>query len=161
MAIPLSNEIKALLDAPNFAHLATLMPDGSPQSVPVWVGREGDRILICTGEGSLKAKNTRRDPELLGRVVAGSDVVITAAVIPGKKPPVLVTAEMVKEMAPGSVILDLAAERGGNCELTSPGAFRNSSTRTCRSDKVLIHGTLSVQAALQQVPANGHSNVAS
>ena len=62
MAIPLSNEIRALLDGPNFAHLATLMPDGSPQSVPVWVGREGDRILICTGEGSLKAKNTRREP---------------------------------------------------------------------------------------------------
>jgi nitroimidazol reductase NimA-like FMN-containing flavoprotein (pyridoxamine 5'-phosphate oxidase superfamily) len=50
MAIPLSNEIRALLEAPNFAHLATLMPDGSPQSVPIWVGREGDRILICTGE---------------------------------------------------------------------------------------------------------------
>ncbi len=64
MAIPLSNEIKALLDAPNFAHLATLMPDGSPQSVPVWVGREGDRILICTGESSLKAKNTQRDPRV-------------------------------------------------------------------------------------------------
>ena len=59
MAIPLSNEIRALLDGPNFAHLATLMPDGSPQSVPVWVGREGDRILICTGEGSLKGKNTQ------------------------------------------------------------------------------------------------------
>jgi len=64
MAIPLSNEIRALLDAPNFAHLATLMADGSPQSVPIWVGREGDRILICTGEGSLKAKNTRRDPRV-------------------------------------------------------------------------------------------------
>src|SRR5438874_11730872 len=64
MAVPLSNEIRALLDAPNFAHLATLMADGSPQSVPVWVGREGDRILICTGEGSLKAKNTRRDPRV-------------------------------------------------------------------------------------------------
>jgi PPOX class probable F420-dependent enzyme len=64
MAIPLSNEIRALLDDPNFAHLATLMPDGSPQSVPVWVSREGDRILICTGEGSLKAKNTRRDPRI-------------------------------------------------------------------------------------------------
>jgi len=64
MAIPLSNEIRALLDAPNFAHLATLMPDGSPHSVPVWVGREGYRILICTGEGSLKAKNTRRDPRV-------------------------------------------------------------------------------------------------
>ena len=64
MSIPLSTEIRALLDAPNFAHLATLMPDGSPQSVPMWVGREGDRILICTAEASLKAKNTRRDPRV-------------------------------------------------------------------------------------------------
>ena len=59
--------------------------------------------------------------ELLGRVVAESDVVITAAVIPGKKSPVLVTADMVARMAPGSVIVDLASERGGNCELTRPG----------------------------------------
>ena len=59
--------------------------------------------------------------ELLGRVVKESDVVITAAVIPGKKSPVLVTEEMVKGMAPGSVIFDLAAERGGNCELTQAG----------------------------------------
>jgi NAD(P) transhydrogenase subunit alpha len=59
--------------------------------------------------------------ELLGRVVAESDAVITTAVVPGKKAPILVTAEMVKGMAPGSVILDLAAERGGNCELTHPG----------------------------------------
>ena len=64
MSSPLSNAIRALLDAPNFGHLATLMPDGSPQSVPVWVGREGDRILICTGEVSIKAKNTRRDPRV-------------------------------------------------------------------------------------------------
>jgi NAD(P) transhydrogenase subunit alpha len=62
-----------------------------------------------------------RQRELLGRVVAESDVVITAAVIPGRKPPVLVTEEMVRGMAPGSVILDLAAERGGNCELTVAG----------------------------------------
>ena len=61
-----------------------------------------------------------RQRELLGRVVAESDVVITAAVIPGKKSPVLVTREMVEGMAPGSVIVDLAAERGGNCELTQP-----------------------------------------
>lgn len=59
--------------------------------------------------------------ELLGRVVAESDLVITAAVIPGKKSPVLVTEEMVKKMAPGSVILDIASERGGNCELTVEG----------------------------------------
>ena len=69
MSTPLSNEIRALLDAPNFAHLATLMPDGSPQSVPVWVGREGDRIVICTGEASLKAKNTRRDPRVALSIV--------------------------------------------------------------------------------------------
>ena len=69
MALTLSNEIKALLDGPNFAHLATLMPDGSPQSVPVWVGREDDRILICTGEGSLKAKNTRGDPRVALSIV--------------------------------------------------------------------------------------------
>ena len=62
-----------------------------------------------------------RQRELLGKVVAESDVVITAAVIPGKKPPVLVTKEMVAGMEPGSVIVDLAAERGGNCELTLPG----------------------------------------
>jgi H+-translocating NAD(P) transhydrogenase subunit alpha len=59
-----------------------------------------------------------RQRELLTRVVAESDVVITAAVIPGKKSPVLITADMVKGMSPGSVIVDLAAERGGNCELT-------------------------------------------
>jgi H+-translocating NAD(P) transhydrogenase subunit alpha len=63
----------------------------------------------------------QRQRELLGKVVAESDVVITAAVIPGKKPPLLVTADMVKRMAPGSVIVDLAAERGGNCEITRPG----------------------------------------
>ncbi|MGD0992119.1 MAG: Re/Si-specific NAD(P)(+) transhydrogenase subunit alpha [Gemmatimonadales bacterium] len=63
----------------------------------------------------------QRQRELLGRVVAESDVVITTAVVPGKKAPVLVTEEMVKGMAPGSVIVDLAAERGGNCELTEAG----------------------------------------
>jgi NAD(P) transhydrogenase subunit alpha len=58
--------------------------------------------------------------ELLKRVVTESDVVITAAVIPGKTSPMLVTAEMVRGMAAGSVIVDLASERGGNCELTRP-----------------------------------------
>jgi len=62
-----------------------------------------------------------RQRELLGQVVSESDVVITAAVVPGKKSPVLVTKEMVQRMAPGSVIFDLAAERGGNCELTQSG----------------------------------------
>jgi PPOX class probable F420-dependent enzyme len=60
----LTDETKQLLDGANFAHLATLMPDGSPQSVPVWIGRDGDRLVICTGESSLKGRNTARDPRV-------------------------------------------------------------------------------------------------
>jgi len=63
----------------------------------------------------------RRQRELMARVVAASDVVITTAVVPGRRAPVLVTADMVAAMAPGSVIVDLAAERGGNCELSRAG----------------------------------------
>jgi NAD(P) transhydrogenase subunit alpha len=63
----------------------------------------------------------RKQRELIASVVAGSDMVITTAAVPGKKAPVLVTADMVAGMAPGSVIVDVAAERGGNCELTQPG----------------------------------------
>jgi PPOX class probable F420-dependent enzyme len=69
MAMPLSTEIRQLLDRPNFAHLATLMPDGSPHSVPVWVGRDADRVVICTSETSLKGKNTRRDPRVALSIV--------------------------------------------------------------------------------------------
>lgn len=69
-----------------------------------------------------------RQRELLGNVIAESDAVITTAAVPGKKAPVLVTEAMVKRMPPGSVILDLAAERGGNCELTQPG------------ERILSHG---------------------
>ncbi|MGH9311816.1 MAG: NAD(P) transhydrogenase subunit alpha, partial [Vicinamibacterales bacterium] len=62
----------------------------------------------------------RRQREMMLRVVAGNDVVITTALVPGRKAPILVTEEMVKGMQPGSVVVDLAAERGGNCELTEP-----------------------------------------
>jgi len=63
----------------------------------------------------------RRQRELMTEVLREQDVVITTAAVPGHKAPVLVTAEMVSAMAPGSVIVDMAAERGGNCELTRPG----------------------------------------
>ena len=63
----------------------------------------------------------RRQREMMLKTVAASEVVITTAAIPGRRAPVLVTDEMVRAMSPGSVIVDLAAERGGNCELTSPG----------------------------------------
>jgi NAD(P) transhydrogenase subunit alpha len=60
----------------------------------------------------------RRQRELMAKTLAATDVVITTAAIPGKKSPVLITEDAVKGMPPGSVIVDLAAERGGNCELT-------------------------------------------
>ncbi len=63
----------------------------------------------------------RRQREMMIKVVAESDVVIATAAVPGKRAPLLVTEEMVRGMAPGSVIVDLAAEGGGNCELTQPG----------------------------------------
>ena len=82
-----------------------------------------------------------RQRELLTRVVAESDVVITAAVIPGKKSPVLITADMVKGMAPGSVIVDLAAERGGNCELTKMA-------ETIRVHSVTIIGAINLASTV-------------
>jgi NAD(P) transhydrogenase subunit alpha len=82
-----------------------------------------------------------RQRELLTRVVAESDVVITAAVIPGKKSPVLITADMVKGMAPGSVIVDLASERGGNCELTRTG-------KTVKEHGVSIIGAINLASSV-------------
>lgn len=63
----------------------------------------------------------RKQQEALGAVLAEQHVVITTAAVPGRKAPVLITRSMVQRMAPGSVIVDIAAERGGNCELTKPG----------------------------------------
>src|SRR5437867_13136617 len=70
MPLQLSEEIKRLVRGANFAHLATLMSDGSPQVAPVWVDLEGDSILVSTGEGSLKAKNTRRDARVGLSIIA-------------------------------------------------------------------------------------------
>jgi PPOX class probable F420-dependent enzyme len=69
MGIPVSEEIKGLIDRPNFAHLATLMPDGSPHSAPVWIAREGDLLMICTEATSLKGKNTQREPRVAISIV--------------------------------------------------------------------------------------------
>jgi NAD(P) transhydrogenase subunit alpha len=63
----------------------------------------------------------RKQRETMARVVAGNDVVITTAAVPGKRSPVLVTSEMLEAMRPGSVLVDVAAEQGGNCEATVPG----------------------------------------
>src|SRR5438128_10093306 len=73
MAIALSTEIRQLVDRANFAHLATLLSDGSPHSDPVWIMREADRIVVCTSENTLKAKNTRRDPRVAISIVDCDD----------------------------------------------------------------------------------------
>src|ERR671925_2404719 len=64
MAIPLPPAARELLDAPNYAHLATLRADGSPRNWVVWVGLEGEHILICTSDAIWKAKDMRRDPRV-------------------------------------------------------------------------------------------------
>ena len=60
----LTPEVQRLLDRPNYAHVATLLPDGAPHSVPVWIAVEGDNLAILTGPGSRKARNIERDPRV-------------------------------------------------------------------------------------------------
>src|SRR5205807_1605495 len=77
------------------------------------------------GEGGYAREQSeeflRKQRELIGEHIAKSDVVITTAAVPGRRAPLLVTGDMVRGMRPGSVIVDLAAESGGNVELTKPG----------------------------------------
>jgi PPOX class probable F420-dependent enzyme len=60
----LQPDVRRLLDTTAVAHLATILPDGSPHSVPLWIGTEGERVAILTGPGSRKARNLRRDPRV-------------------------------------------------------------------------------------------------
>jgi NAD(P) transhydrogenase subunit alpha len=83
----------------------------------------------------------RRQRELMAKVVAENDAVITTAAIPGQKAPILVTGDMVRSMRPGSVVFDLAAEGGGNCELTRPG-------ETVEVDGVLVVGMLNLPSTI-------------
>ena len=64
MTKPLSEDARRLIDAPNFAHLTTLMEDGFPKAEPVWVARDGDRIVLCTDRKSIKSINIDRDPRV-------------------------------------------------------------------------------------------------
>ena len=83
----------------------------------------------------------RRQRELLTEVVRQTDVVIATAAVPGRKAPILITREMVAGMASGSVVVDLAAERGGNCELTQPG-------HTIEEEGVTILGPLNLSSTV-------------
>ena len=81
--------------------------------------------VTAEGQGgyarALTAEELARQRQQLGNVLKENDVVITTAAVPGKKAPIIITAEMARGMGPGSVIVDIAAERGGNCELTRAG----------------------------------------
>jgi H+-translocating NAD(P) transhydrogenase subunit alpha len=82
-----------------------------------------------------------RQRELIGKEVAAADVVITTAAIPGRRAPLLVTASMVEAMRPGSIIVDLAAETGGNCELSEPGVDVDV-------NGVTVHGASNVASSM-------------
>ncbi|HEX7097551.1 MAG TPA: TIGR03618 family F420-dependent PPOX class oxidoreductase [Acidimicrobiales bacterium] len=69
----LSAEVCRLLDGANFGHLATLMPTGEPKVDPVWVGRDGDHVLVATDARSIKAKNATHDPRVALSVIAFDD----------------------------------------------------------------------------------------
>ena len=97
------------------------------------------------GEGGY-AKETSEDykkkqAELLAERVADSDIVVTTALIPGRPAPILISDEMVKSMRPGSVVMDLAAENGGNCSLTKPDELVNI-------DGVLVDGTVNLAGTM-------------
>jgi PPOX class probable F420-dependent enzyme len=64
MAVPLSEGAKRIIDKKNFAHIATVMKDGSPQVSPVWVYRNGDNVMISTGVDRQKTRNLKRDPRI-------------------------------------------------------------------------------------------------
>ncbi|HWO87663.1 MAG TPA: hypothetical protein VNL98_00775, partial [Gemmatimonadales bacterium] len=80
--------------------------------------------------------------EALAKYVAEADCVISTAAIPGKRAPVIITAEMVRAMKSGSVIVDVAAESGGNCELTRPGEIVTT------DNAVTIHGPLNLASEM-------------
>jgi PPOX class probable F420-dependent enzyme len=73
MGIPLSDATLRLVDGKNYAVLATVNPDGSPQTSVVWIGRDGDELLFSTVEGRVKHRNMRRDPRVSVTVIDWSD----------------------------------------------------------------------------------------
>jgi NAD(P) transhydrogenase subunit alpha len=107
--------------------------------VEIEIQQEGDGAGEYAKE--LPEETQRRQRELLAERVAAADCVITTAAVPGRPAPRLVTQEMVASMRPGSVIVDLAAETGGNCELTEPGAVTEKRN-------VTIDGTLNLPSQM-------------
>jgi PPOX class probable F420-dependent enzyme len=126
VAIELAAEIRALLEAPNYVHLATLRADGSPRSWVVWVGLEGENVLVCTSESTWKARDMRRDARVALSVVDRANPYRMAA-IQGRviemrddadcryMDPISIkyTSEPFPLRGPGRVCFVIAAEKAG------------------------------------------------
>jgi PPOX class probable F420-dependent enzyme len=80
MPATLPEGVRKLFQEPNYAHIATLMPDGSPQVSAVWVGIDGDRILVNTAEGRAKPRNVRRDPRVAVSITRQDNPYSTATI---------------------------------------------------------------------------------
>ena len=93
----------------------------SRNDLPASVASDEDAQTAGGYAKEVSAEYKQRQSEVLGKHAAKADVIVCTALIPGKQAPVLITEEMVKSMRPGSVIVDLAAEQGGNCALTEAG----------------------------------------
>ncbi len=129
------------------------LPERSSEENGASVSEDGDEEAGGEGEDDEDGEDTggyakeqseekqRRDQELVSERITEMDVVLTTALVPGKKAPTLVTEEMVASMKPGSLIVDLAAESGGNCELTEAGEIVDH-------EQVKIHGPTDVASTL-------------
>lgn len=73
-------DVRRLVEGANYAHFATLLPDGAPHSVPVWIGVEGDQITVLTGPGSRKARNVERDPRVAISIIDNDQPFISALI---------------------------------------------------------------------------------
>jgi PPOX class probable F420-dependent enzyme len=76
----LSADVKRLVERPNYAHIATLMPDGAPHSVPVWIDLDGDNLAFLTGPGSRKARNLERDPRVAISIIDADQPNVSALI---------------------------------------------------------------------------------
>ncbi len=137
MPVSLPGDVRALLEAPNYAHLSTLRADGSPRNWVVWIGVEGDHLLVCTGESTWKARDMRRDPRVGISVVDLANPYRMAAVqgrVVEVRPdedcrymdPISLkyTGRLFPARGPGRVCFVIAAQKAGNQTLGfthSPG----------------------------------------
>lgn len=126
MAIALPDDVRALVEAPNYVHLSTLRADGPPRNWVVWIGVETDHLLVCTGESTWKARDMRRDPRV-GISVVDLDNPYRMAAIQGRvveiRPdedcrymdPISVkyTSAPFPARGPGRVCFVIAAEKAG------------------------------------------------